>query len=273
MCVDSPYTCHALVRFSTRQFVIGKPAPPSVFFNGCGEPRLFFVPEQPDCQNPERLSQWRQSVCATHDLFQRRHGESAVPFHFLRHAPVLQTKESWTRVAEDPAYQEAFKRALAHKFRSPKDIQYNHLYVHTLLQRSQPTDNGGAVFGWDEQMGFVAVSDSPGDIQRLRKLADEMEESPRLFYSTSDRGWRLCSTKDALLGFMLRGLPEPSSFEVPDATGILLERHASSCTDLERPPSQGPSLHIISPSHSPRPPVQRLLGGGSGKVCGQLPLN
>jgi hypothetical protein len=97
--------------------MVGKYAPPSVFITPFGGPNLFFEDTTVrGCPAP-RHQVWRASVCATMKMFRSRFSGtsnrwlygSSVPFHYMKHAPMVGVKQVFEQMSKEPLWKKAFE--------------------------------------------------------------------------------------------------------------------------------------------------------------------
>ena len=220
--------------------MLGRDAPPSVFFTQFGGPILYFENNRVSSNGcPAPASQvWRASVCHTYGLFLDRFGTgrssenaysgpraawnfansgNVVPFHYMKHAPLVGVKKVFRMIQEEPKWSVPLLRSHRIPFRSGQTVQTDFLHNH--LIRQIDAFDFGVSFGWNADMHLIMLDGSnPGAFERLTE--DWIKDSP-MFFTINDLGWDKCSVGRRLHWFFQQKYPNPSVFEVPGAETFL----------------------------------------------------
>jgi hypothetical protein len=220
--------------------MIGRDAPPSVFFTQFGGPILYFENNRVSSNGcPAPASQvWRASVCHTYGLFLDRFGAgrgsgsaygggrtvwnfanaaNVVPFHYMKHAPLVGVKKVFRMIQEEPKWGVPLLRSHRIPFRSGQTVQTDFLHNH--LIRQIDAFDFGVSFGWNADMHLIMLDGSnPAAFERLTE--DWIGSSP-MFFTINDLGWDKCSVGRRLHWFFRRKYPQPSVFEVAGADRFL----------------------------------------------------
>ncbi len=200
--------------------MVGRPAPPSVFFTQFGGPNMFFERSRVwGCPVPA-FQVWRASVCETHQVFLSRFGnakQGIVPFHYMKHAPMVTVRSVLKQIQEEPVFQKALHESHRTPFRSGKTIQPDFMHHH-LIRQTDVVDHG-ASFGWNADMHLIMLDGS--NPPAFRDLTEEWAVKAPLFFTINDLGWKACSVGKRLHYFFKKIFPTPSPFEVANAEKFL----------------------------------------------------
>ena len=201
---------------------LGRYAPPSVFLTQFGGNNLYVEDSLvDDC--PCTSSQiWSCSVCNTLRTLRQVYGSGSVPFHYMKHAPRVYSRQVIEYIHTVKELDYAIRRGCKNPFRSGSLIQFDFLHHHVLMQTH--LHDFGISTGWNADMHLIQLAGN--DINSWKKLASEWSVKPPLFYAINDEGWKDCRYGDVLLDLMNKLYPEPSEFEKKDATKLI---HFSHC--------------------------------------------
>jgi hypothetical protein len=165
------------------------------------------------------------SVCATMQMFRKRFSGtknkwlygSSVPFHYMKHAPMVGIKKVFEQMEKEPSFSKMMKLSHSIPFRSGLTIQPDFLHHHIIRQTD--VSDYGASFGWNAEMHLIMLDGSnPSAFVALTK---EWSVKAPLFFTINDLGWRSCSVGRNLHSFFQSIFSVPSEFEVKDATKYL----------------------------------------------------
>jgi hypothetical protein len=201
---------------------IGRYTPPSVFLTQFGGSNLYVEDSLvDDC--PCKINQiWSCSVCNTLKLLRRVYGPGSAPFHYMKHAPRVYSRQVIEYIHSVKEFDYAVKQGCKNPFRSNRLIQFDFLHHHVLMQTH--LHDFGVSTGWNADMHLIQLAGN--NLKAWKRLANEWSMKPPLFFAINDEGWNDCRFGDAFLDLMESLYPIPSEFEKKDATKLI---HFSHC--------------------------------------------
>ncbi len=200
---------------------VGRLAPPSIFLTQFGGNNLFVEDSLVDDCPCDAHNVWSCSVCNTLRVLRHVYGDGSVPFHYMKHAPRVYSRQVIEYIHSVKEFDFAIRRGCRNPFRSKWLIQFDFLHHHVLMQTHK--HDFGVSTGWNNDMHLIQLAGK--DLSAWKKLVSEWSERPPLFFAINDEGWSDCRFGDVFLNLMNTLYPNPSEFELPDAPKMIKFKH------------------------------------------------
>ena len=201
---------------------IGRYTPPSVFLTQFGGNNLYLEDSLVDDCPCAFNHIWSCSVCNTLKVLRYVYGPGSVPFHYMKHAPRVYSRQVIEYIHKVKELDYAVKEGCKNPFRSNHLIQFDFLHHHVLMQTH--LHDFGVSTGWNADMHLIQLAGN--NLHAWKKLANEWSVKPPLFFAINDEGWNDCRFGDVFLDLMQNLYPIPSEFEKKDASKLI---HFSHC--------------------------------------------